>query len=57
MGRAKFFRNTIQKTLKCNECHETQNIRRMKGRDQAIGHQKHIWCIKCKKITQHTEMD
>lgn len=52
---AKTHRRTVQTNLVC-ECGEIQVIRRIKGRQRPDGHAKHLWCIRCKRRTPHTEI-
>ena len=49
-------KNTVSVVLKCAECSTEQTIRRRKDRLKKKGHQKHLYCITCKRRTLHIEM-
>jgi ribosomal protein L33 len=49
-------KNTVSVVLECTECKNTQEIRRKKSNLKKVGHKKHIYCVKCKKITLHLDM-
>jgi len=49
-------RRTVQTNLVCDECGFVQTIRRIIGRQRPDGHTKHLWCIRCRKRTSHTEI-
>ncbi len=45
-----------QTFLRCSKCGTEQAIWRRTGRRRKRGHIKHLWCIKCKEHTPHTEL-
>ena len=46
--------HVVQTKLVCG-CGEVFTIFRKKGRQRRDGHIKHLWCIRCKARTAHTE--
>lgn len=46
----------IAKDLECVKCGRVETIQRKGGRDKAVGHIKHLWCVSCRKRTPHVEL-
>lgn len=40
----------------CQVCGNVIPLPRKISRQRALGHKKHLWCVKCKRLTPHTEL-
>lgn len=49
-------RNTVKTDLICPQCYNCTFIRRIKGRERPLAHQKKLYCIKCKEEVNHIEV-
>lgn len=45
-----------QKRARCNECKHVTDFWRHKKDKKATGHQKHMYCYHCSRVTKHTEL-
>lgn len=50
-------RSFHKKRLKCSVCFQVQEIWRRNCKKKETGHLKHLYCIKCKEETAHTELE
>jgi len=47
----------VQKHLKCGVCDEVFPIWRKANRNKSDGHVKHLYCVRCREITAHVELN
>lgn len=50
-------RTTNETYLRCSGCNNITSIQRIKGRARKSGHEKHLWCFRCKDRTKHIEIN
>jgi hypothetical protein len=50
-------KRTVRKYLRCIECGEVFVIYRRIGHNRKKNHIKNLYCYKCKKVTQHRELN
>ena len=43
-------------TMKCTQCGTEYTIQRVVGKEKECGHLKKVWCVKCRKDTNHVEL-
>lgn len=42
--------------LICKECEQAMYVPRIVGRFRPKGHIKHMYCVNCRKVTEHREI-
>jgi len=46
-------KKTEPEVYRCPDCENTTQIQRVTGRKKKTGHLKWMWCVRCKKSTNH----